>query len=125
MSTVSSAPIVGLKTNLRRSVTFVGRKSELEKILDALAPSTRAWIISLTGVGGIGKTELAVQAAHYASQMGLFESVVWTTAKESWLTPHGIESKKPEYAVVSLEDLLRTAIKVLELDPQVHRDRKR
>src|SRR5262245_3239076 len=120
MSTVSSAPIVGLKTNLRRPVTFVGRKSELEKILDALASSTRAWIISLTGVGGIGKTELAVQAAHFASQMELFESVIWTTAKESWLTPQGIESKKSEYAVVSLEDLLRTAISVLELDPQVH-----
>jgi len=106
-----------VKMKLRPPVDFVGRVSELEGILEALSPSTRAWIISLTGVGGIGKSELAIKAAHTAVERKLFTGVVWVTAKDSWLTYEGINKKK-EYALVSLDDLLNTIIDDLELDSQ-------
>ncbi|CAG1014194.1 hypothetical protein ANRL4_05137 [Anaerolineae bacterium] len=110
-----------VRTNLSRPVDFVGRKIELGRVIDALSPTARVWIISLTGVGGIGKTELAVQAAHIVAQRGLFQSIVWATAKESWLTPEGIRFQKPEYGLVSLDDLLNTVIDVLQLDPRLLR----
>lgn len=110
-----------VKTNLQSPVDFVGRENELKEILRALGPLDRAWIISLTGVGGIGKTELALQAGQIAKQTRLFENVVWITAKDSWLTPEGIQSFETEYSLVSLDDLLDTIIEVLEMDPRLYR----
>ena len=43
-----------------RQTSFVGRVKELEKIADALRASR---LVTLTGVGGVGKTRLAVQVA--------------------------------------------------------------
>ena len=48
-------------TNLPLQLTsFVGRTRELDEVAAALAESR---IVTLTGVGGVGKTRLAVQAA--------------------------------------------------------------
>ncbi len=107
------------RTNARRPVEFVGRTKELEHILTSLESRTRAWIISLTGVGGIGKTELAIQCAHLALISELFDGVIWTTAKDSWLTPEGIRPFITDYALVSLNDLLSTIITVLEMDARL------
>src|SRR5947209_13487347 len=115
MTNIGSSPDTSVKMNLRDPIDFVGRINELEGILEALSPSTRAWIISLTGVGGIGKSELAIKAAHMVVERKLFTSVVWITAKDSWLTYEGI---KTEYSFVSLDDLLNTITEVLELHPQ-------
>ena len=38
---------------------FVGRREDIQKILDALG--SRAWIITIDGMGGIGKTTLALE----------------------------------------------------------------
>ncbi|HJT57160.1 MAG TPA: tetratricopeptide repeat protein [Ktedonobacteraceae bacterium] len=106
----------GGRMKLQPLADFVGRVGELEGILEALSLSTRAWIISLTGVGGIGKSELAIKAADMALDRKLFSSVVWVTAKESWLTYEGITRK--EYTFVSLDDLLNTIIDDLGLNPR-------
>ena len=117
-----------VKSNIRRPVEFIGREKEIELILHALSPKTRAWIISLTGVGGIGKTELAVQVANILKEQHTFDYIVWTTAKTSILTPEGIRSYAPEYSLTSCSDLLDTIIEVLDLDPRFYRfsdDRKK
>lgn len=48
--------------------TFVGREQEVDKLVQALrtaaASSTESAISGITGMGGIGKTELAYKAAH-------------------------------------------------------------
>ena len=51
---------------------FVGRKNELSE-LGALLANSR--LVSLTGVGGVGKTTLALQAAR--EQMPYFDDGVW------------------------------------------------
>ncbi|ETK33000.1 AfsR/SARP family transcriptional regulator [Microbispora sp. ATCC PTA-5024] len=43
---------------------FVGREAELAAIQDALRPSGWTPVVAITGLGGVGKTALAVQAAH-------------------------------------------------------------
>jgi len=54
------------KTNLPMPLTsFIGREREIEEVKHLLS-STR--LLTLTGSGGIGKTRLAIQAAHELSQ---------------------------------------------------------
>ena len=51
----------GFPGNLpRRTTSFIGREDEVRRVGEAL---DRAPIVTLTGVGGVGKTRLAVQAA--------------------------------------------------------------
>lgn len=42
---------------------FIGREAELASLAAALAPDTGTRLITLTGIGGIGKTRLATQVA--------------------------------------------------------------
>ncbi|MFE4815256.1 ATP-binding protein [Streptomyces sp. NPDC056704] len=55
------------------TLAFTGRNGETSAILDALAQSTS---VLITGLAGIGKTELALHAAQQASQHGLFRGGV-------------------------------------------------
>ena len=63
-------------TNLPLQLTsFVGRTRELDEVAAALAESR---IVTLTGVGGVGKTRLAVQAA--AEMLPRFADGAWFVA---------------------------------------------
>lgn len=44
---------------------FVGRRTELERVSAALAEHR---LVTVTGVGGVGKTRLALRAAHRAAE---------------------------------------------------------
>jgi tetratricopeptide (TPR) repeat protein len=67
---------------------FVGREKELEIIRSALSPESRTWGALIDGPGGIGKTALAIQAAHLVPET-LFERKIFITAKVRELTPEG------------------------------------
>lgn len=54
------------QSNLPRLPFFFGREKELALIADSLAPDSRGWGMLIDGPGGIGKTALAIQAAHQA-----------------------------------------------------------
>lgn len=76
------------KNTLPRLGFFIGREKELAVIAEALAPEARTWGALIDGPGGIGKTALAVKAAHDASA-DLFERKIFITAKVRELTPAG------------------------------------
>jgi tetratricopeptide (TPR) repeat protein len=67
---------------------FFGRVEELKTIAQALSPETRAWGALIDGPGGIGKTALAIRAAHLSADT-LFERKIFITAKVRELTPEG------------------------------------
>ena len=67
---------------------FFGRERELAIIADAISPASRTWGALIDGPGGIGKTALAIRAAHLAST-SLFERKIFITAKVRELTPEG------------------------------------
>ena len=90
--------------NLPRRPYFVGREAELKAVLQSLQPNSRTFIIGIEGIGGVGKSALAIEVSHRCLETDLFESVIWISAKESILTLHGIEPIIPE--AKSLSDIL-------------------
>ncbi|MEP7137592.1 MAG: tetratricopeptide repeat protein [Chloroflexota bacterium] len=95
-----------LLTNLPRRPYFVGRENELSAVLQSLQPNSRTFIIGIEGIGGVGKSALAIELSHRCIEAELFESVIWISAKESILTLHGIEPIIPE--AKTLSDILIT-----------------
>ncbi len=74
---------------------FFGRVDELKTIASALSPDSRTWGALIDGPGGIGKTALAIKAAHDAPAE-LFERKIFITAKVRELTAEG-EAKLTDF----------------------------
>ena len=92
--------------SLPRRPYFVGRDEEIKTILGSLQPNSRTFIIGIEGVGGMGKSALAIEVSHRCIENDLFEAVIWISAQESILTLHGIEPVIPE--AKTLSDILIT-----------------
>lgn len=60
---------------------FTGRADELQSLLNALRDPDRYQVIAVYGLGGIGKTALAREAAECCRAEKLFYHIVWMSAK--------------------------------------------
>jgi NB-ARC domain len=63
------------------------------------------------GIGGIGKSALAIETAHRAQEDGAFDAFVFISAKENILKPSGIQEQTP--AASSLDEFLNETARVL------------
>lgn len=90
---------------------FVGREAYLERIQKLLAG--RNYVISIDGIGGVGKSALALEVANRVWKAGKFEAVVWVTAKRTRLRIVGIEDIVP--SLTTYETLVDSILKVLGL----------
>ena len=125
-----SSWIVGLKkfrnnvvlNNLPQSDSeFINRKKEIEKVQLLLRPypASNFHFVAIDGIGGVGKTALAMEIAHQYLKSGeksqnkdSFKAIIWVSAKESVLTSKGILPRK--YSLRTLEDLYSAIGTVLE-----------
>lgn len=79
---------------------FVGRQEEMRHLLELLSPDRAAHLISVDGIGGVGKTALVLEAAYRCLRASTgeiidpmvptFEAIIFASAKQHILTPHGI-----------------------------------
>ena len=106
------------KNNLPRPdySVFVGREQEKAKVIERLSPKKQNGVITIDGVGGVGKSALALEAAYYfvnnyptLPEAERFEAIIWTSAKQKVLTADGIRSR-PQI-LRNLEDIY-TAISI-------------
>jgi tetratricopeptide (TPR) repeat protein len=83
----------------------------MDVVQRALSPADRTWGVLVDGIGGIGKTALAIEAAHRAQDAGAFDAFVFITAKQSILKPSGIQELTPPAR--TLDDFLNETARLL------------
>ena len=101
---------------------FVGREREIAWLEQRLSSQDRVWLTVVSGIGGVGKSALALAVAHaYRERYHTlppeerFEAIVWVSAKSEVLTAMGTEQSAPEGLIVrTLEDIYTTISQTLE-----------
>jgi hypothetical protein len=103
---------------------FIGRETEMKLLLQRLSPIHAAHVITVDGIGGVGKTALVLAAAYHclkASQKNLstapkFEAIIFTSAKQQELIPNSILRKNQGQR--NLRDIFREIAHTLN-DPTI------
>jgi tetratricopeptide (TPR) repeat protein len=103
-------------TNLPAPAEFIGRHAEVELLLTKLR-RRRLPIIEISGIGGVGKSALAKHIGWRALEEGLFDAVVWLSAKQDYLAIAGVRASSTREALRSLNDLFETTARVLGAGP--------
>jgi len=98
---------------------FIGRQKELAELRRLLGPRNRAFVISIEGIGGIGKSALALECAYsLADQYSQlpeeerFDAIVWISAKRTYLTADGIRERRQVFR--TLADVFTAIARVLD-----------
>lgn len=100
---------------------FIGREAELAQVLRQLRPYPYSQhpIITIDGVGGVGKSALALEVAHRYLRGSddilrneRFEAIIWTSAKQNVLTAEGILPRKQ--VLRTIDDIYTTIAVTLE-----------
>jgi tetratricopeptide (TPR) repeat protein len=97
--------------NLPRRAAFFGRDKEMDRVLSALGPEERGWGVVIDGIGGIGKTALAVEAAYRCKEHDLFEAFIFVSAKQKRLEPSGIKAEAR--AATTLDEFVNETARAL------------
>ena len=116
--------------NLPPRREFIGREREKARVHEALR--SRSYLVSIDGIGGIGKTVLALEVAHEclrastgdASTEGIaaFDGFIWTTAKDRDLTLNGLldaVARTLEYPGIAQQPVEVRPLDLLHLSYQI------
>ncbi|MDZ7962618.1 MAG: tetratricopeptide repeat protein [Aulosira sp. DedQUE10] len=99
-----------------RSNEFIGRKEELTRLLKYLFEDHASPIITVDGIGGVGKTALVLEAAYRclaakdsrkSSKTPNFDTIIFVSAKENDLLPIGIVERLEAQKMQTLADIYK------------------
>jgi hypothetical protein len=97
------------RLGLRSYVELVGVDTPRRTLVEALVNKEDHHIVTLDGLGGIGKTALADQVARDLTKLTSFDEIAWVTAKHTHLSTLGrlqVESGRPALTFPMLIDEL-------------------
>jgi tetratricopeptide (TPR) repeat protein len=97
--------------NLPRRAAFFGREKEIDKVMNALSSEERGWGVVIDGIGGIGKTALAVEAAYLCKECKQFDAFIFVSAKQKRLEPTDIKAETR--AVTTLDEFVNNTARAL------------
>ncbi|MBL8039621.1 MAG: tetratricopeptide repeat protein [Nitrospira sp.] len=100
--------------NLPSLQPFFGREEELKQIADALDPDSRTWGALIDGPGGMGKTSLAVRAAHEVPS-DVFTRIIFVSLKTRELDDDGLRDLSG-FLISGLAELLNELARELGRD---------
>lgn len=103
---------------------FVGRDDELKRLRVLLSEEDRTFQVALVGVGGVGKSALALAIAielieqyDELQSSRRFDCIIWASAKEQVLTSQGVDrASVPHQVVHTLEDIYSRIASVLHME---------
>jgi tetratricopeptide (TPR) repeat protein len=101
-------PIIGTPHNLPRSgaIAFVGRGEKLEEINQRLQRDDRIAITAVQGMGGIGKTELALQYAIASLRESAYPGgICWLRARGQEITTQIVSFAKANLGIRPPDDM--------------------
>jgi hypothetical protein len=114
-----SQPVVRQNLPQPNYERFIGRGTELKQIHKLLSPKSRHFVITIDGIGGIGKSTLALEVAssylryyHKIPAEERFDAIIWTTAKQTTLTGEGIITRTQ--TLRTLEDIYTSVALTLD-----------
>src|SRR6266700_5717153 len=94
---------------------LIGRQAEVAHLLELLSPQKAAHLISVDGIGGVGKTALVLEVAYRCwrastgevpnPKIPTFDAIIFVSAKQEYLTPARILPRLE--AQSTLRDLFR------------------
>ncbi len=112
------APTIPHNLPHRACRQLIGRETEREEIIKRLSPEARDWIVPIEGIGGVGKSTLALEIGwHFAEiydprlRERQFDAIVWASAKDTEMTPKGVRSHHP--MITNRSDIFRACAEVL------------
>lgn len=88
---------------------FIGRDEKIKEIIDLLLHE-KVHVLSIDGIGGVGKSSLALEIAYKLKEQKLFDAIIWVSAKKDRLSYKGIEEIINNFD--NLEDLFDEILKV-------------
>jgi LuxR family glucitol operon transcriptional activator len=101
---------------------FVGRRTEIIRLLELLSSGHAAHLITVDGIGGVGKTTLVLEAAYRClrastgempnANVPSFDAIIFASAKQDVLTPYGILARYQ--AQRTLRDIFREIADTLD-----------
>ncbi len=107
---------------------LVGIEKVQSQLLEALKEQQESFIISLEGLGGLGKTTLADATVRLLIEQQKFDEFAWVTAKQTHLSMLGrlqVESGKPALAFPMLLNKVSHQFELDEYNPPTQLQRQR
>ncbi|MBW4507781.1 MAG: AAA family ATPase [Scytonematopsis contorta HA4267-MV1] len=107
----------------REYTAFVGRNPEIARLMELIDSQHAAHLISVDGIGGVGKTTLVVEVAYRCleasknhnllANIPVFAAIIFTSAKQNHLTSIGILTRLTRER--TLRDICREIARTLDI----------